>query len=53
MFIVEIFSNGSWRTYFLSIFFIVVLNVDMLWMLAPCGKNNTYLDKISICSSIV
>ena len=32
MFIVEIFSNGSWRTYFLSIFFIVVLNVDMLWM---------------------
>ena len=30
MFIVGIFLNESWKTYFLSIFFIVVLNVDML-----------------------
>ena len=54
MFIVGIFSNRSWKTYFLSIFFIgFVLNDYLLWMLAPCGKNNMYLDKIFICSCIV
>ena len=30
-----------------------VLNVDMLWMLAPYGKNNMYLGKIFIYSCIV
>ena len=54
MFIVGIFSNGSWKTYFLSIFFIgIFLNDNLLWMLAPCGKNNMYLGKLFICSYIV
>ena len=30
-----------------------VLNDDLLWMLAPCGKNNMYLGKIFICLCIV
>ena len=30
-----------------------VLNVDLLWMLAPCGKNNMYLGKFFICLCIV
>ena len=36
--------------YFLLSF---VLNVDLLWFLAPCGKNNIYLGKIFIRSCIV
>ena len=30
-----------------------VLNDNLLWMLALCGKNNIYLGKIFICSCIV
>ena len=46
MFIVWIFSNESWKTFFLSIFLIgLCLNDNLLWMLAPGGKNNTYLGK--------
>ena len=30
-----------------------VLNDDLIWMLALCGKNNIYLGKIFICSCIV
>ena len=30
-----------------------VLNDDLFWILASCGKNNMYLGKIFICSCIV
>ena len=55
MFIVRIFSNGSWKTFFFVNLFYwdFSLNDDLLWMLVPCGKNNMYFGKIFICSCIV
>ena len=54
MFIVENFSMGVRKLIFCQSFLLgFVLNDDLLWMLAPCGKNNMYLGKIFICSCIV